>query len=108
MVRNALVSGTDDLTHVYQLLDAVRAPAGNTGDGENRGEQLRREIQHTVNKPAVKVYVGAYAFVDAALFPDDLGGQPRHIGIQGELLFAAFGFGKHFHERFKDIGAGIG
>ena len=70
LLHYALVSGTDYLAGAYQFLDTVRRPADYAGDGEQRSVQLQRDTQHIVYESAVKIHVGTYALVDAALLGD--------------------------------------
>ena len=87
---NAFVSGTDDLTVVGQLFDAVCAPAGHAGHGEHGSEKLGRQIQHAVDEAAVEIHVGADAFVDLPLLADNLGSQSLNGGIELIVGFPAF------------------
>ena len=73
LILYGTISGTDDLSGIAQLFDAVGTPTGNTGNGENRCIQLLGKIQHTVNKAAEEVHVGADALVNLPLLGDNLG-----------------------------------
>ena len=53
------ISRTDDFTFIYQLLQTMRAPSGNTGNGKDRCKQLCRNSQHGIYQTAVEVHVGA-------------------------------------------------
>ena len=53
------VSRPDQLAVVDQFLHAVRAPAGNAGDREDRREELNRNPEHIIDKPGIEVHVAA-------------------------------------------------
>ena len=54
---DGFIRRADDFTGIDELFDAVGAPAGNSGAGENGCIELHRQIEHAVNEAAVKVYV---------------------------------------------------
>ena len=70
LILYRLIGGTDDPVPVQELLDSVSAPPGNSGDCEDRREQLFRESQHLVHKTAVKVHVCADALIHLPLCAD--------------------------------------
>ena len=105
---NAFVSGTDDLTVVGQLFDAVCAPAGHAGHGEHGSEKLGRQIQHAVDEAAVEIHVGADAFVDFSLLADDDRSQALHVGVETKFFLAAFFGSQAVDEGFENIGTGVG
>ena len=49
------------------LLNAVGAPAGNTGGGKQRREHLLRDAQHGVHQSGVHIHVGAQRRVVVAV-----------------------------------------
>ena len=51
-VADVLVGGADDAVRKLHFLHAVGAPAGHTGNGKQRGEQILADAQHSVNQPA--------------------------------------------------------
>ena len=84
------------------------APADDTRHRKDRRIQLERDVQHGIDKAAVKVHVCADAFVDAALFGDDLGRKPSHGGVQVVLVVPVFCGRKLFHKALKDFRTGVG
>ena len=53
------VCRTHDLAVLADLLQPVRAPAGDTGDGEDRCVELHGQSKHLIYKSAVEIHVGA-------------------------------------------------
>ena len=56
-LRDRLVCRTDDPFSGADLLDAVRAPTGDSRDCEKRRIKFRRNAQHSVDKPRIKVNI---------------------------------------------------
>src|SRR5699024_6954172 len=55
-----------------------------------------------------EVNVGRNAFVDMALFGNDLGGQALDRIVEIKVFLAALGFGQLLYEPFEDNGARVG
>jgi len=73
---DGFIRRADDFTGIDELFNTMGAPAGDSGAGEDGRIELHRQIEHAVNEAAVKVYVCGDAFIDAALFGDDLRREP--------------------------------
>ena len=72
-VADVLVGGADDAVRKLHFLHAVGAPAGHTGNGKQRGEQILADAQHSVNQPAEQVDVGADLLRAVLFLGKDLG-----------------------------------
>ena len=66
LLINSLISRTNDLIRIVDLFNSMSTPAGNTGDGKQRCEQLLRDAQHSVNKAGVHIDISANWLFSAA------------------------------------------
>ena len=71
------------------LLDAVGAPAGNTGGGEQRREHLLRDAQHGIHQAGVHIHIGTHGRVAVLAFHDHGQAQLLHLLQQGEVVGVA-------------------
>ena len=105
---DCLVAGADDLAAVGDLFHSVCRPARNARNGKEGRIQFPRKIEHIIDKAREKVYVGADALVDLALFRDELRRHVRdgfsHLVFFLHVLF----YGELFRKRFEDIRARVG
>ena len=72
------VGGTDDFAGVDQFFQTMGTPAGDPGDCKNRGKEFKWQSEHTVDKTAVEVDIGADALIHFPFIPDYLGSQSFH------------------------------
>lgn len=105
--RDAEICRTDDLAVLRKLLETVRTPAADAGNGEKRRVELFWQIEHVIHKAAVVVNVGADAFVDLALFGDHAAGDLFDFHVEIAFFFAAFFLRKRAHKATQHSGAGI-
>jgi hypothetical protein len=59
-------------------------------DGEKRGKKFFRNSEHLIEQSAVKVDVGAYAFVNTLLFRDDDRRERLNLIVKGNSSFLFF------------------
>ena len=102
------VSWANNFAGVDELLNTVRAPARNAGDGKNRRIKFHWQVEHAVDKAAVKINIRADAFIDFAFFSNDLRGKLCNGGIELIFIRAALFLRQPLYKAFKDIGARVG
>ena len=93
---------------IRDSLNTVRAPARNAGDGKNRRIKFHWQVEHAVDKAAVKINIRADAFIDFAFFSNDLRGKLCNGGIELIFIRAALFLRQPLYKAFKDIGARVG
>ncbi len=74
---DALIGGTHDAAAARQLFDAVGAPAGDAGAGEDRRGQVERDIQRIVDEARIEIDVCRQDDVKSGGFGIDL----RSLGL---------------------------
>ena len=90
------------------LLDAVGAPAGDTGGGEERREHVLWDAQHGVDQTGVHVHVGAHGGVGFRFLQDHGDAQLLDLLQQLEVLRIALDLGHVLGVLFQQDGTGIG
>ena len=108
MVTDISVGRSDDLAFVDKFLDAVGAPAGDSGDGKHRCKQLHRESEHGVNKAAVEVDICTERFEQLPVLLGLLDGQTFDPVIEFKLTGQPLAFGELAGIFFKDHASWIG
>lgn len=90
LFAHILIRWTDDFARIDDFLDAVGAPAGYAGSRKNGCVQLNGQIQHAVDKAAIKIDICAYALINAALAGDNLGREPLDQRVERRIFLSAF------------------
>ena len=83
------------------------APAGHTGNGKQRGEQILADAQHSVNQPAEQVNVGADLLRAVLFLGKDLGGQPLDAAQHLVFLVIAVLVGQTLGVGLEDLGTRV-
>ena len=104
----AHVCGADDLSGTHDLLDAVRTPSRYPRDGEYGRVKLLRDVEHTVEQPAVEVDVDAGGERLALLLRHHLGCYALDRPVKCQILLAAHFRSKSDHEFPEYLGTGVG
>lgn len=60
---NTFISRPDDFPGIDELFDPMGAPTDNSGNGKERRVNFRWNIEHSVYKVRIEVYIRAHAFV---------------------------------------------
>ena len=84
------------------------APAYNTCNGKHRCIKLQRQIQHAVNKSAVKIHIGTDTLIDLTFLCNNLWCKTLYCSIQLIILHSALFSCKLFYIAFKDFCTWIG
>ena len=79
MTDQRLVGRTVDAAAGQDFLHTVRAPAGDSGHGEQRGKEIRGDAQHTVHQAGIHIHVGAHDLLTAG----DLGENAGRDALDG-------------------------
>ena len=108
ILTDRFVGRTDDLTVVGKLLHAVRAPADDPGDREDRRIKLQRKIEHIVDEAGIEIDVDIDALVDRTLCRDDLGGQSFDERIERKFVVKPFFLRKFLNKGLEDNGSWVG
>ena len=83
-------------------------PAGHTGDGEERCDELIRDVQHVIDKAAVEVDVWRYGLEHFPFLPHQIRCQTGYCLMQVELIHTLFLLGQLLSVVLQDLGPGIG
>ena len=90
------------------LLDAVGAPAGDTGGGEQRREHLLGDAQHGVHQTGVHIHVGAHGRVAALALHHQRDADLLHLLQQGEIIGVALQLRHALGVLLQQHGTGVG
>ena len=82
-------------------------PAGYTGNGEQRGEQILADAQHAVDQAAEQVHIGADLFGAVLFLSKDLRGQPLDAAQHLVFLIVAFFICKALGVGLENLGARV-
>ena len=104
---HAAVGWTDDFVVFRKFFEAMSAPTADTGNGKERRVELFWNVEHIVNKAAVKIDVGTNAFVDFFAFADEVAGQAFHSEVEVTFVLAALFDGKLTHKFAQHCGARV-
>ena len=108
VMTNEFVRWTDNLALIYQLLDPVCRPAGDTGDCKNRCKDLDWQLQHCIHKSAVEIDIRANRLECTAMLTDQLRCDTLNSVIQCKLILQAFLLGKLLRILLQDYRSWIG